>query len=80
MPGVAPVAAVGVERCRRVGAADLVLGCGEGGAFGRVFAFAAYRAFGGVVHRESSGTSHHRLLGCSGQNLSRELFDRPIKD
>jgi len=53
MPGVAPVATVGVERCRRVGAGDLVLGGGEGGAFCGVFAFAAYRAFRGVVHREA---------------------------
>jgi hypothetical protein len=27
-----------------------------------------------------SGISHHRLLGCSKQNLSRELFERQTKD
>ena len=48
-----PVAAVGAELHGRVGGGDLVLGCGKGGAFGGVFAFAADRTFGGVVHREA---------------------------
>ena len=51
VPGAAPVAAIGAEFHGRIGAGDLVLGCGEGGAFGRVFAFSANRAFGSVVHR-----------------------------
>ena len=53
MPGVAPSATVGAEFQGRVGGGDLVLGCGKGGAFGGVFAFAADRTFGGVVHREA---------------------------
>lgn len=53
VPGVAPVAAVSMECRWGVGGSHLVLGCGEGGAFSRVFAFAAYRAFRGVVHREA---------------------------
>lgn len=51
---MAPVAAVGSEFHWSVGGGDLVLGCGERGAFRRVFAFAAYRTFGGVVHRVAS--------------------------
>jgi hypothetical protein len=43
VPGVTPVAAVGAKFHRRIGSGDLVLGCGEGGAFGGVFALAANR-------------------------------------
>ena len=50
---MAPVAAVSVECRRGVGGGDLVLGCGESGTFGGVFALAADRTFGGVVHREA---------------------------
>src|SRR5882762_1665493 len=53
MPGVAPVAAVGVKFQGRVGGGDFVLGCCQSGAFGGVFALAADRTFGGVVHREA---------------------------
>lgn len=53
MPGVAPVAAVGVKFQGRVGGGDLVFACGQSGAFRGVFAFAADRTFGGVVHREA---------------------------
>jgi len=53
MPGVAPVAEVGVEFQGRVGGGDLVFACSQCRAFGRVFAFAADRTFGGVVHRRT---------------------------
>jgi hypothetical protein len=76
MPGVAPVAAVRVERHRGIGGGDLVLGCGESGAFGGVFALAADRTFGGVVHREPFQDSHHRLLARCWQNLSCRLIER----
>lgn len=48
---MAPVAAVSSELDWRAGGGDLVLGGGKGGAFGGVFALAADRAFGDVVHR-----------------------------
>jgi hypothetical protein len=48
---VAPVAAVGVEFHRRVGDGELMFGGGQGRAFARVFALAAYRTFASVVHR-----------------------------
>src|ERR1700756_4978708 len=51
VPGAAPVAAVGAEFHGHISGGDLVLGCGEGCTFGRVFAFAADWAFGGVVPR-----------------------------
>ena len=50
VPGTAPVASVGAEFHGRTACGDLVLGRGEGGAFGGVFALAADRAFGGVIH------------------------------
>jgi hypothetical protein len=50
---MAPVAAVSVEFHWRAGGGELVPGCGQGGAFGGVFAFAADRTFAGVVHGES---------------------------
>src|SRR5882762_5838046 len=53
MPGVTPVAAVGSQFHWGIGCGDLVLGCCQSGAFGGVFAFAADRTFGGVVHREA---------------------------
>jgi len=53
VPGFAPVAAVGSKFHWRVGGGDLVLGCGQSGAFRGVFAFAADRTSGGVVHREA---------------------------
>ena len=62
MPGAAPVAAVGVEFHGGAGGGDLVFGCCQCRAFGGVFALAADRAFGGVVHREPSGNSHHGLM------------------
>jgi len=71
VPGVAPVAVVGAEFHGCVGGGDLVFGCGEGGTFGGVFAFAGDRTFGSVVHREPSGSSHHQLLQPSGQCSQR---------
>jgi hypothetical protein len=53
VPGVAPVAVIGTEFHGCIGGGDLVLGGGEGGAFGGVFALAADRTFGGAVHRET---------------------------
>jgi len=50
VPGVTPVATVGVEFHGSVGGGDLVFGCGQCRAFGGVFAFAADWAFGGVIH------------------------------
>ena len=50
VPGAAPVAAVGSEFYGGAGGGDLVLCCGEGGAFGGVFALAADRTFGGAIH------------------------------
>jgi hypothetical protein len=50
VPGMAPVASVGAEFDWSVGCGDLVLGCGQRGAFSGVFALAADRALGGVVH------------------------------
>ena len=75
VPGVAPVAAVGPEFHGSAGGGDLVLGSGEGGAFGGVFALAADWAFGGVVHREPSGNPHHLLSACFRQNLSWQFFE-----
>src|SRR6266481_889384 len=75
VPGFAPVAAVGVKFQGRVGGGDLVLGCGQSGALRGVFAFAADRTFGGVVHREAFQNSHHGLLVCSKQNLSCQLSE-----
>jgi hypothetical protein len=85
MPGVAPVAAVGSEFHGGAGGGDLVPGSGEGGAFGGVFALAADRTFGGVVHCKPYG----RFLGFAvlqrfpasvacGVGKSNHLPTRPI--
>jgi len=65
VPGFAPVASVRPKFHWRIGGGDLVLGCGEGGAFGGVLALAAYRTVVDIVHRKPSGNSHHGLSECS---------------
>jgi hypothetical protein len=55
VPSVAPGAAIGAEILGGVGGGDLVVGGGEGFAFGGVLAFAGYRAFWFVVVHEVFG-------------------------
>ena len=45
VPGVTPGATIGAKVFWRIGGCDLVSGCGQGFAFGGVFAFAGDRAF-----------------------------------
>jgi hypothetical protein len=78
MPGFAPVAPIGAEFHWRVGGGDLVFSRGEGSAFRGVFAFAADRAFGGVIHREPSGNSHHQLMRAKRAMAGTSYNEMPL--
>ena len=63
---------------RSIGGGDLLLGGGEGGAFGGVFALATYRTFRGVLHREPFQRSHHRLLPANQAMLEKSCDELPL--